>query len=134
MSEWIDEQPDTQGTDSEPSGLAEYLDGLPVRARHYKYSDPISGKSVWRNECGTWNGQQPKGSVDLYDRQTVETALRTDRKAVLEEAAKVADERAEACRLAGNQGGIDPIEASILDEHLSEAAQAIRALAEGAGK
>ncbi len=47
----------------------------------------------------------------------------------IEAAAKVADERAEACRLAGVSEDMDPIEASILDEHLSECATAIRALA-----
>lgn len=55
------------------------VERLPVRARHYEYSDPFSGKSVWRNEGGTWNGQQPKGSVELYDRQTVELAITAQR-------------------------------------------------------
>ena len=55
--------------------VRELLNNLPVRTRHYKYSDPMSGRPIWRNECGIWNGQQPKGSVDLYDRQTVEAAL-----------------------------------------------------------
>jgi hypothetical protein len=48
------------------------------------------------------------------------------RAAGMEQAAVIVQERADACRDAGVQGGIDPIEASILDEHLSEAATAIR--------
>jgi hypothetical protein len=48
--------------------------------------------------------------------------------AMQEAAAKVVNERAEACRMAGVDDGIDPIEAQILDEHLSEAAEAIRDL------
>lgn len=55
------------------------VERLPVRTRHYKYSDPVSGKPVWRNEYGTWNGQRPKGSVELYDRQTVELAIAAQR-------------------------------------------------------
>ena len=60
----------------------------------------------------------------------VPAAIAEARRQALEEAAKVAEERANACRLAGVQEAIDPIEATILDEHLSETAQAIRALAE----
>ena len=68
--------------------------------------------------------------------QALETSLaeaegrvKEARRQAFEEAAKVAEERANACRLAGVQEAIDPIEATILDEHLSECAQAIRALA-----
>lgn len=43
-----------------------------------------------------------------------------------ERCASIVDERAEACRMAGVREVIDPLEAQLLDEHLSEAAAAIR--------
>lgn len=72
--------------------------------------EPVYQEGVWRAYART-------------ALSVIESRVRAEER---ERAARIADERAEACRVAGVQGGIDPIEAQILDEHLSDAAAAIR--------
>lgn len=34
----------------------------------YRYSDPMSGKPVWRSSGSLWNGQRPSEALPLYTR------------------------------------------------------------------
>ena len=40
-------------------------------AYRYRYTDPGTGKSVWRDKNGLWNGQLPSGSQALYTSPTI---------------------------------------------------------------
>ena len=54
--------------DALPAALspeASAVEAEPVAYR-YRYSDPVSGKPVWRNSSGSWNGQQPSETQPLY--------------------------------------------------------------------
>jgi non-ribosomal peptide synthetase component F len=83
-----------------------------------------TAEEIAREIVGQWPA--PAYPYNLYG--PVTAAIRQAQAEAITEAEKLVDERATACRTAGVQGGIDPIEATILDEHLSEAAEAIRTL------
>lgn len=46
--------------------VVEALRGVYPRAYLYQFSDPMSGKPVWRTNSGPWNGQTPKATEALY--------------------------------------------------------------------
>lgn len=41
-------------------------DAVTPRSYLYRYTDPMSGKPVWRTDGGFWNGQRPYEAEALY--------------------------------------------------------------------
>lgn len=81
--------------------LVEALRDVQPRAYLYQYTDPMSGKPVWRSKGEPWNGQTPKQTEALYSVEQIALAAqpRDDVRELLREAR---EELMQAASITGN--------------------------------
>jgi len=61
---------------SEQSRVGETVDALrdiAPRSYLYQFTDPVSGRPVWRNDAGPWNGRTPEATEALYSVEQIAT-------------------------------------------------------------